>query len=166
MSDDDHDDDNDNNDHDDDDDGDDDDDVRISEETLSGWRAAGHCPAFSLPPPNPLICSDPRHTHSAPGARNRRQPELFCLLDRIRTRSWWMPDTRFLVPKCHIYFKFSSACSYLSARACNLNNLAVYALRDQLVEFNYTATTAGSLVRNHPHNKENNLITVQTSRFT
>ena len=77
-----------------------------------------------------------------------------------------MPDTRFLVPKCHIYFKFSSACSYLSARACNLNNLAVYALRDQLVEFNYTATTAGSLVRNHPHNKENNLITVQTSRFT
>ena len=57
-----------------------------------------------------------------------------------------MPDTRFLVPKCHIYLKFSSASAYLSARACNLNNLAVYALRDQLVEFNYTATTAGSPV--------------------
>ena len=73
-----------------------------------------------------------------------------------------MPDTRFLVPKCHIYFKFSSACAYLSARACNLNNLAVYALRDQLVEFNYTATTAGSqpsLVRNQPNNKGNYLIT-------
>ena len=118
--------------------------VRISEETLSSWRTAGHCPAFSLPPPNPLICSDPRHTPSVPGARNRRQPELFCLLDRIRTRSWWMPDTRFLVPKCHIYLKFSSASAYLSPRACNLNNLAVYALRDTLVEFNYTATTAGS----------------------
>ena len=118
--------------------------VRISEETLSSWRTAGHCPSFSLPPPNPLICSDPRHIPSVPGARNRRQPELFCLLDRIRTRSWWMPDTRFLVPKCHIYLKFSSASAYLSPRACNLNNLAVYALRDTLVEFNYTATTAGS----------------------
>ena len=137
--------------------------VRISEETLSSWRTAGHCPSFSLPPPNPLICSDPRHIPSVPGARNRRQPELFCLLDRIRTRSWWMPDTRFLVPKCHIYLKFSSASAYLSPRACNLNNLAVYALRDTLVEFNYTATTAGSqAARNHPHNRKNNLITVRS----
>ena len=37
---------------------------RITEETLSEWRGAGHNPAFSLPQPNPLICSAPSHTLS------------------------------------------------------------------------------------------------------
>lgn len=126
---------------------------RITEETLSEWRGAGHNPAFSLPQPNPLICSAPSHIPRAPGGRNRRQPELFCLLDRIRTRSWWMLDTRFLVPKCYVHLKFSSATAYHSPRDCNLNNLAVYALRDQLVEFNYAAKTAGGLFINHLHNE-------------
>merc|ERR1719461_1470246 len=57
---------------------------RISEETLTEWRNAGQNNAFSLPPPNPLICSDPRQP-SAP-IKIFRQPELFCLLGRIRTR--------------------------------------------------------------------------------
>ena len=30
-----------------------------------------------------------------------------------------------------------------SARECNINNLMVYALKDQLTEFSYTASTAG-----------------------
>ena len=50
---------------------------------------------------------------------------------------------RFLVPKCYVHLKFSSSSAYGSPRECNLNNLLIYALRDQLVEFNYTATTAG-----------------------
>ena len=30
-----------------------------------------------------------------------------------------------------------------TARECNINNLMVYALKDQLTEFSYTASTAG-----------------------
>ena len=116
---------------------------RISEETLTGWRNAGQNNAFSLPPPNPLICSDPRQP-SAP-IKIFRQPELFCLLGRIRTRAWLMPDFRFLVPKCYVYMKYCSPLAYKSPRMCNLNNLVVYAVRDQLVEFNYTAMTAGEI---------------------
>ena len=118
---------------------------RISEETLSQWRNAGHNSAFSLPPPNPLICTSPSISTVAKPSRNFRQPELFCLLDRIRTRCWFMPDFRFLVPKCFIYLKYSSSYAYHSPRDCNLNNLLVYAVRDQLVEFNYTAMTAGTI---------------------
>ena len=124
---------------------------RISEETLSQWRNAGHNPAFSLPPPNPLICTSPNSSTVAKPSRNFRQPELFCLLDRIRTRCWFMPDFRFLVPKCFIYLKYSSSTAYHSPRDCNLNNLLVYAVRDQLVEFNYTAMTAGRYIYRVSH---------------
>ena len=31
-----------------------------------------------------------------------------------------------------------------TARECNINNLLVYALKDQLTEFTYTASTAGN----------------------
>ena len=55
---------------------------RIPAETLEQWRSAGHNPVFSLPPPNPLICTSPQHP--AGPIRNFRQPELFCYLDRIR----------------------------------------------------------------------------------
>ena len=55
-----------------------------------------------------------------------------------------MPDMRFLVPKCYVQLKFSSCVAYSSGRDCNLNNILVYSLRDQLVQFNYTATTAGN----------------------
>ena len=126
---------------------------RISEETLSQWRDPGHNPAFTLPPPNPLICSDPYQT--TPPVRNMRQPELFCLLERIRTRCWFMPDHRFLVPKCYIYMKFSSGVAYQSAGQCNLNNIVVYAVRDQLTEFNYTAMTAGGYTLQDNFYKEN-----------
>ena len=74
-----------------------------------------------------------------------------------------LPHARFLVPKCHIYLKFSSASAYVSPRATNLNNLAVYALRDSLAQFNYTATTAGAQPSHKPHNRENNLITEKKS---
>ena len=63
---------------------------RIPEDSLAQWRAAGHNPAFFLPPPNPLICSPslaPAQAALSPPARNFRQPELFCLLDRIRQHS-------------------------------------------------------------------------------
>ena len=58
---------------------------RIAEESLAEWRNAGHNSAFFLPPPNPLICSIQPPT-PAP-ARTFRQPELFCLMDRIREGS-------------------------------------------------------------------------------
>ena len=58
---------------------------RIAEESLAEWRSAGHNSAFFLPPPNPLICSIQPPT-PAP-ARTFRQPELFCLMDRIREGS-------------------------------------------------------------------------------
>ena len=58
---------------------------RIAEESLAEWRSAGHNSAFFLPPPNPLICSILPPT-PAP-ARTFRQPELFCLMDRIREGS-------------------------------------------------------------------------------
>ena len=57
-----------------------------------------------------------------------RQPELFVFLDRIRTRSWFMPDSRsmsrkgrhfescecfrFLTPRTYVYIKFCSPCAY------------------------------------------------------
>ena len=56
---------------------------RVSEEVLASWRRPGTNPAFSLPPPNPLLCRAPR-PGPAPGLRTYRQPELFCLLDRVR----------------------------------------------------------------------------------
>ena len=59
---------------------------RIGEDSLAQWRAAGHNPAFFLPPPNPLICSLHQTALPTP-ARNFRQPELFCLLERIRKHS-------------------------------------------------------------------------------
>ena len=63
---------------------------RIPEDSLAQWRAAGHNPAFFLPPPNPLICSPclaPDQSAGLASARNFRQPELFCLLERIREHS-------------------------------------------------------------------------------
>ena len=63
---------------------------------------------------------------------------------QVRTRAWFMPDHRFLVAKCYVHLRFSSAAAYSSARAANLANLLVYALRDALAEFCYTAATAGS----------------------
>ena len=61
---------------------------RIPEDSLAQWRAAGTNPAFFLPPPNPLICSPPDQAgQGALPARNFRQPELFCLLERIREHS-------------------------------------------------------------------------------
>ena len=113
-----------------------------------------------------------------------------CENEVLRTRSWFMPDQRFLVPKCYVFLKFSSAQAYRfrlfqfalfmfftisiirvlvdrgrlifltayliphsiydcsfpalrTARECNINNLMVYALKDQLTEFSYTASTAG-----------------------
>ena len=41
------------------------------------------------------------------------------------------------------YFIFSSVCCYSSARLCSLTNLLVYAIKDYLVEFSYTALLAG-----------------------
>ena len=72
-----------------------------------------------------------------------QQTDIICLL-QVRTRAWFMPDHRFLVAKCYVHLRFSSAAAYSSARAANLANLLVYALRDALAEFCYTAATAGS----------------------
>ena len=63
---------------------------------------------------------------------------------QVRTRAWFMPDHRFLAAKCYVHLRFSSAAAYSSARAANLANLLVYALRDSLAEFCYTAATAGN----------------------
>ena len=57
---------------------------RIAEDSLAQWRAAGTNPAFFLPPPNPLICSPQPPLLPT---RTFRQPELFCLLERIREHS-------------------------------------------------------------------------------
>ena len=55
---------------------------RIAEESLAQWRNTAQNSAFFLPPANPLISSlQPTLTNPA---RTFRQPELFCLLDRIR----------------------------------------------------------------------------------
>jgi len=118
---------------------------RISDDMISQWRNAGTNTDFSLPKPNPLISAVPTLIRTP--TNNTRQPELFMFLDRIRTRAWYMPDQRFLVPKTYVYLKFCSPNAYRSPRECNLNNVLVYTIRDHLVEFKYTAVIAG-LVHN------------------
>ena len=79
---------------------------------------------------------------------------------QVRTRAWFMPDHRFLAAKCYVHLRFSSAAAYSSARAANLANLLVYALRDSLAEFCYTAATAG----NHLGSPATDIIIVTWSR--
>ena len=70
-------------------------------------------------------------------------PQLFLLLDRVRTRAWLLPDARFRSPRAFVFLKLSSSHAYRSARACNLTALLVAALRAGLAELDYTASQAG-----------------------
>ena len=68
-----------------------------------------------------------------PEREEHGMPELFLNMERIRFRSWHMPNTKMKIPKGYTFLKIQH-CGLLDVKASCLNNLFAFVIRDCLSE--------------------------------
>jgi secreted Zn-dependent insulinase-like peptidase len=67
----------------------------------------------------------PEVSDAGSDARLELRPELFLLLNRVRTKAWFLRDPTFTTPKAFLYLKFTSGCASDSPRNAALTHLFV-----------------------------------------
>eukprot|EP00741_Cyanophora_paradoxa_P011372 tig00020556_g10985.t1 len=133
----------------------------LAEGVLARWRAPPPNDALHLPPPNPFIPTDFTLLHPpspAPAAPAPSPPSSSSSLsspaDPARAhprairetglaRVWYKPDTRFSVPKAHLYCDFVSPVAYYSPVHVVYTRLFTKLVEDALNEYTYFAEVAG-----------------------
>ncbi|XP_036326734.1 insulin-degrading enzyme-like [Rhagoletis pomonella] len=112
---------------------------KIEADTLRRWESCGLNKNVALPLPNAFI---PVNFDLAPeDADLSKHPSI--IKDTPILRVWHKQDDHFQKPKACMTFDMSNPIAYLDPLNCNLNQLMVSLLKDQLNEYLYDAALAG-----------------------
>ncbi|XP_054736065.1 insulin-degrading enzyme isoform X1 [Anastrepha obliqua] len=112
---------------------------KIDAETLRRWEKCGLNENVALPLPNAFI---PQNFDIMPvDADMPKHPSI--IKDTPILRVWHKQDDHFMKPKACMTFDMSNPIAYLDPLNCNLNQLMVSLLKDQLNEYLYDAALAG-----------------------
>ncbi len=133
----------------------------ISEATQQAWLDAPleiTPPQLTLPSINPFIIE---RLNYRPSMTNSTVPNQ--LIRKEGFRLWHMAETKFKVPKGHIYTAIDSQAVGKNARSVALCRLYVELLHDSLAELTYPAELAGMHYDIYPHQSG---LTLHVSGFT
>ncbi|XP_037939985.1 insulin-degrading enzyme isoform X2 [Teleopsis dalmanni] len=112
---------------------------KINAETIKEWENCLLNKNLALPLPNAFI---PDNFEIVPLDTDFCKHPII-ILDTPILRVWHKQDDQYLKPKACMAFDFSNPIAYVDPLNCNLNQLMVELLKDQLSEYLYDAVLAG-----------------------